>query len=235
MFDFIVVRFQVPEMFDFIVFNVALRFFIIALHLKSGVKTKGESSYIFLLVISTSFKQKMANNKNIIFSAALRGFHVQKVSCKPKEDELLECFHEKDHPYDSFSIKVFKPDSPAEIVGHLPMEISRITKFIINRGAQVVVKTRGRHYRRSPLAQDGLEVPCQIKIAMVGRIINHHLLVGYQQLLKELHIEPKDEKIIATFPSIRNEHENVNQEIEIEIEAVETEPLKKLVRTRRRR
>ena len=57
-FDFIVDRFQAPEMFDFIVFNVTLRFFINALHLKSGVKTKGESSYIFLLVISTSFKQK---------------------------------------------------------------------------------------------------------------------------------------------------------------------------------
>ena len=57
-FDFIVVRFQAPEMFDFIVFNVALCFFIIALHLKSGVKTNGESSYIFLLVILTSFKQE---------------------------------------------------------------------------------------------------------------------------------------------------------------------------------
>ena len=96
-------------MFDFVVFNVALGFFIIALHLKSGVK-------------------------------------------------------------------VFKPDSPAEIVGHLPMEISRITKFIIDRGAQVAVKIRGRHYRRSPLVQGGLEVPCEIKITMVGSIINHHLL-----------------------------------------------------------
>ena len=57
-FHFIVVRFQAPEMFDFIEFNVTLRFFINALHLKSGVKTKGESSYIFLLVISTFFEQK---------------------------------------------------------------------------------------------------------------------------------------------------------------------------------
>ena len=70
---------------------------------------------------------------------------------------------------------------------------------------------------------------------MVGSIINHHLLVRYESLLKELHIEPKDEEIIGTFLSIRNEHENVNQEIEIEIEAVQTEPLKKLVRRRRRR
>ena len=79
----------------------------------------------------------MAKNKNIIFSAAVRVFHVYKASCKPKEDELLECSHEKDNPYDSFSIKIFKPDSPPEIVGHLPLEISQITKFVINRGVQV--------------------------------------------------------------------------------------------------
>ena len=66
----------------------------------------------------------MAKNKTIIFSSAVRGFHVYKESWKPKEDELLECSHERDNPYDSFSIKVFKPDSPAEIVGHLPMEIA---------------------------------------------------------------------------------------------------------------
>ena len=53
------------------------------------------------------------------------------------------------------------------------------------------------------------------------------IVVRYESLLKELHIEPKDEEIIGTFLSIRNEHENVNQEIEIEIEGVQTEPLKK--------
>ena len=167
----------------------------------------------------------MTNNKNIIFSATVRGL-VCKASWKSKEDELLECSHEKDNPYDSFSTR-FKPDSPGEIVGHLPMEISRITKFIIDRRAQVAVKIRGRHYRRSPFVQGELEVPCEIKITMVGSIINHHLLVRYESLLKELYIEPKDEEIIGTFLSIRNEHENVNQEIEIEIEAVQTEPLKK--------
>ena len=169
----------------------------------------------------------MVNNKNIIFSAAVRVLYIYKASWRPKEDELLECSHEKYNPYDSCSIKVLKLDSPAEIVGHLPMEISRITKFIIDRGAQVAVKICGRHYRRSPLIQGGLEVPCEIKITMVGSIINHQLLVQYELLLKELDIEPKDEEIIGTFLSMRNEHENVNQEIEIEIEAVQIEPLKK--------
>ena len=107
------------------------------------------------------------------------------------------------------------------------MEISRITKFIIDRGVQIALKICGRHYRRSPLVQDGLEVPCEIKIAIVGRIVNLHLLVRYESLLKELHIEPKDEEVIGIFLSIRNEIENVNQEVEIEIEAVQTELLKK--------
>ena len=141
----------------------------------------------------------MANNKNIIFSAAVRGFHVYKASWKPKEYELLECSDEKDIPYDSFSVKVFKPDLPTGIVGHLSMEISRITTFIIDRGAQVAVKICGRHYRRSALVQGGLEVPCEAKITMVGSIINHHLLLRYESLLKELCIEPKMKKLLVHF------------------------------------
>ena len=70
---------------------------------------------------------------------------------------------------------------------------------------------------------------------MVGSITNDHLLVRYKSLLRERYIEPKDEKIVGTFLSIRSEHENLYQEIEIEIEAVQTEPLKKkLVRRRQR-
>ena len=57
---------------------------------------------------------------------------------------------------------------------------------------------------------------------MVGSIINHHLLVRYKSLLMDMNIEPKDEEIIGTFLTIRNGHENVNQEIETETEAVQT-------------
>ena len=114
---------------------------------------------------------KMTDNKNIIFSAAVRGFHVYKAIWKPMESELLNCSHEKDNPYDVFSIKVFKAESPGITVGHLPMEISRITKYIIDRGAQVEVKVLGRHYRRSPLVQGGLEVPCRIRITMLGALL----------------------------------------------------------------
>ena len=40
---------------------------------------------------------KMTDNKNIIFSAAVRGSHVYKAIWKPIEGELLNCSHEKDN------------------------------------------------------------------------------------------------------------------------------------------
>ena len=154
----------------------------------------------------------MAEDKNIVFSAAVRGFHVYKSIWQPKEGESLECSHEEDNPYDMFSIKVFKKDFPDTIIGHLPMEISRITKYIMDRGALVKLKIWGKHYRRSPLVQGGLEIPCRIKITMLGNIVNHLILEKYETLLKELYIEPKEEAIIGTFLSLRYECENANQE-----------------------
>ena len=57
------------------------------------------------------------------------------------------------------------------------------------------------HYRRNPLVQGGLEVPCKVTIAMIGSVVNHLLLTRYESLLKELYIEPKDEEIVGTFLS----------------------------------
>ena len=56
----------------------------------------------------------------------------------------MTCTHEEHNPYDIFSMKVCKPDSD-EIVGDLPMGISRITKFIVDRGAKCTLKIRGMH------------------------------------------------------------------------------------------
>ena len=115
------------------------------------------------------------SNKNLVFNAGVRGFHVYKTNWKPQDGELLKCIHEEDNSYDIFSMKVCKPGSD-EIVGHLPMEISRITKFIVDRGGKCTLKIRGMHYRRSPLVQGGLEVPCEVTITMIGSVVNHLLL-----------------------------------------------------------
>ena len=138
------------------------------------------------------------SNKNLVFNAAGRGFHVYKTNWKPKDGQLSEFTHEENNPYDIFSMKVWKPDSD-EIAGQLPMEISRITKFIANRGAKCTLKIRGMHCKRSPLAQGGLEVPCEVTITMIGSVVNHLLLTRCESLLKELYIEPKDKEIVDTF------------------------------------
>ena len=91
--------------------------------------------------------------KSIVFNAAVRGFHVFNMSWKSEQGEILECLHEENNLYDVFSIKVCKSNNAQGVVGHLPMEISRITKFILQRGARVQTTVTGRHYRRSPLIQ----------------------------------------------------------------------------------
>ena len=44
--------------------------------------------------------------KSIVFSAAVREFHVYKMSWKPEDGETLECLYEENNPYNVFSIKV---------------------------------------------------------------------------------------------------------------------------------
>ena len=65
------------------------------------------------------------------FSAAVRGFHYYRKSWLSEAKQTLNCFHEEGNTFDRFAIKVCKKDN--EIVGHLPMEISRVTKFLLDR------------------------------------------------------------------------------------------------------
>ena len=55
-----------------------------------------------------------------------------------------------------------------EIVGNLLMEISQVTKFLLDRGANVSAKLKSTHYRRSPLVRGGIEIPCVVTVSMPG-------------------------------------------------------------------
>lgn len=55
-------------------------------------------------------------------------------------------------------MKTIKTNSTSTI-GHLPVEISRATKFLPDLGAKVIVKLTETHCRRSPLVQVRLEIP----------------------------------------------------------------------------
>ena len=73
-----------------------------------------------------------------------------------------------------FAIKMYK--SIGQIVGHLPREISRVTKFLLDRGAVVQATLSTTHYKRSPLVQGGLEIACKVSVEMPGTIENHLLI-----------------------------------------------------------
>ena len=157
--------------------------------------------------------------KTFQFTAAVRGFHYYKRFWNPEPEQVLNCFHEVNNPFDIFAIKICTiPNN--ETVGHMPMEISRVTKFLIDRGANVSVKLTSTNYRRSPLVQGGLEIPCLVTATMSGTIINQLLMERYKQLVNERYVEPKEEDVIGTFLHIRDI-------ADIAVEVVPMEPKKK--------
>ena len=137
------------------------------------------------------------------FSAAVRGFHYYRKSWLPEPEQTLNCFHEEGKTFDRFAIKVHEKDKN-EIVGHLPMEISQITKYFLDRGANVSAKLTSMHYRRSPLVQGRIEISCVVTVSMLGTVINQLLIKRYKQLVETFYTEPKEEDILETFLQLEN-------------------------------
>ena len=52
------------------------------------------------------------------------------------------------------------------------------------------------HYRRSPLVQGGIEIPCAVTVSMPGTVINQLLM---ERLVETLYKEPKEEEILGTL------------------------------------
>ena len=87
-----------------------------------------------------------------------------------------------------------------KLVGNLPMKISRFTKFLPDRGAEVSVTITGTYYRQSSLVQGGLEIPCNFTPSLLGYYAsNHVLLQRYLEIVSDLYVEPTNEEIIGSF------------------------------------
>ena len=81
------------------------------------------------------------STKNLLFNSAVIDFDVNKRNLKPEQEELIKCSREEDNTYDIFSMKVCKSGTD-EVVGHLPMEKDRITKFIMDRWASATLSVK---------------------------------------------------------------------------------------------
>ena len=69
------------------------------------------------------------------FSAAVRGYHYYGSIWFPEKEEELDFSHDFGNVFDVFAIKTCKPDGT--VVGHLPREISRAIKFLLDGVAQI--------------------------------------------------------------------------------------------------
>ena len=105
---------------------------------------------------------------------------------------------ERNNLFDIFAIKTCCTEDTLT-VRHLPREISCPTKYLLDRGAKIVAKLIATHYRKSPLFQGGLEIPCEVTVSMPGSIKGHMLLQRYQNMVDELYCQLKEEVIIGSF------------------------------------
>ena len=131
----------------------------------------------------------LSHEKVLVFSAAVRGFHVYREIWHPQENEELKCLHEENNIFDIFPIKTCLVNNTT--VGHLPREISRPTKFLMDRGAKVSVKLTSSDYRKSPLFQGGLEIRCNVTVRLPASIRGEMLIRKYKAMVEELYCEQK--------------------------------------------
>ena len=131
------------------------------------------------------------------FTAAVRGFHYYRRFWRPKENEKLDCLPEPGNAFDRFAIKTV--NEKGEIVGHLPKEISRVTKYLLDRGFTMYCKLSSRYYRRSPLVQGGLEIQCEVVLISRAIMLQSRLTARYMELVTDLYIEPAEDRAVGNL------------------------------------
>ncbi len=159
----------------------------------------------------------------VSFLCGLRGYHEYRTIWTPVLHEIIPVIHEQDNPYDRHAIAARKllPGSITEsTVGHLPKEISRITRYIMIHTAEVKLKIVDVNYRRSPLIRGGLEIPVEVIVKMVNNCKNKEAVTKYTELVKQKYKEPVDgkyEDISATVLASESDDDD-DEESDDEIE-----------------
>ena len=109
----------------------------------------------------------------------------------PQENEELVCLPEEENLFDIFAIETCRRVLDKQTVGHLPREISRPTKYLIARGAKVTAQLLFTRYRKSPLFQGGLEIPCTVRVSLPASIRGDMLIRKYKSMVEELYCQQK--------------------------------------------
>ena len=134
--------------------------------------------------------------KSFEFIAAVCGFHVYRNVWPPQLNENLDCRN----LCDIFAVITCRRTSN-EIAEHLTREMSRPTKYLIDRGAVITATLTTDRYRRSPLYQGGLKIPCNLKVFIADTKKIHLLINAYSELelTSKLYCEPMEDTSVASF------------------------------------
>ena len=81
----------------------------------------------------------------------------------------------------------------ASTVGHIPKEISRYTRYIVEHGASVNAFVLTTHHRPSPLIQGGLKIPIKLVVKLTDNEVNSAKLQKYRKFVDENYRVPVDE------------------------------------------
>ena len=111
-----------------------------------------------------------------------------------------------------FAIKTCLTDQKGkeQIVQHLPLELSRFIKYLLDRGVVLITKLNSTHYRRSVLVKGGLEIPCQVKAEMIAIEKNERILAHYLDLVNKnyKYLPPEKDIIVVSFLASENSQES---------------------------
>ena len=111
---------------------------------------------------------------------------------------MLKYDYESENDCDLFAIKTCRDaEFNPQILGHLPLEISRFTKFLLDRWATITATLSSTHYRRFPLVQEGLKIPCIVNAKLIATKKNKEILAKYLEMGQTHYTElSSDEHVI---------------------------------------
>ena len=141
----------------------------------------------------------MANNEieatvTYSFLCGIRGFRVYKEVWRLILRDRLNPSHERKNLHDRYAaIAAYKrlPGRLADsIIGHLPREISRPTRFFLLREGFVFGEVINTTHKRSPLVQRGLEIPVKVVIELEATAKNRLIIDKHKELVLANYKEP---------------------------------------------
>ena len=96
----------------------------------------------------------------------IRGYHVYGSSWKPKIGDLLLTDRKVSNEDDKFAVAVYEELGFDEldgkkIVGHLPVEFSRIAAYFIENDGEISCKVTGKR-KHSKGPRGGMAIPCKL-------------------------------------------------------------------------